>query len=314
MSTRDLQGFPRGWFVVAGAGEVPERGVQRLTAFGRELVMFRGESGAVAILDAFCPHLGAHLGVGGTVAGDGVRCPFHAWVFGADGRCVDIPYAKKIPKQAKVRAWAVRERNGLVFLWHDPAGGEPDWEIPVIPEVGDAGWLPWNLDCIRVRTHPREIVENVADKAHFPEVHGTHVDHFENEYVDHMAIQRTRGIAYPRGGGQDPFSLTATYYGPGYQITEMDGVLKNRLLLAHTPVDATTLDLRFGVMLKVFGADSDKTARFAERYIDNLRTGFHEDLRVWENKQWRDPPLLCDGDGPIGRLRAWYRQFYVEAA
>ena len=33
--------------------------------------------GLVAVIDAFCPHLGAHIGVGGHVEEDDIVCPFH---------------------------------------------------------------------------------------------------------------------------------------------------------------------------------------------------------------------------------------------
>jgi len=46
-------------------------------------------------MDAYCPHLGANLGVGGLVRGDCIECPFHLWKFrGIDGECVNIPYSK----------------------------------------------------------------------------------------------------------------------------------------------------------------------------------------------------------------------------
>lgn len=63
---------------------------------GMNLAVFRGESGRSYILDAYCPHLGANLGVGGTVDGDCIACPFHGWTFnGDDGKCVKIAYAEK---------------------------------------------------------------------------------------------------------------------------------------------------------------------------------------------------------------------------
>ena len=49
--------------------------------------------GVVGVLDAFCPHLGAHLGMGGTVEGNALRCPFHGWEFATSGACTAIPYA-----------------------------------------------------------------------------------------------------------------------------------------------------------------------------------------------------------------------------
>jgi 3-ketosteroid 9alpha-monooxygenase subunit A len=306
---KDLSGYATGWFVIAVADELPAGKVVSMRYFGRKLVAYRGEGGAVHVLDAYCPHLGADLGVGGTVVGDTIRCPFHAWRFGGDGACVEIPYLRpgaKVPPRACIRTWTVREKNGFVFLWHDRFDRPPSYEIPEIVEFGDAGWTGWSHKLMTIRTHPREIIENVADSGHFPAVHGTHLEQFDNEFVDHVAIQRSAGVAYPRGGGSDRFKLTATYYGPAYQVTEMDSFIKNRLVNAHTPIDEETLHLRFGVMLE------KKAAKYAAAYVDNLTLGFGEDVAIWENKLWRDRPMLCDGDGAIGALRRWYRQFYPE--
>ncbi len=305
--------FARGWFVLAWSGELAPGDVQPVQAWGRELALFRGEDGGVGLLDAHCPHLGAHLGHGGKVCGSSVVCPFHAWAFDATGACTDIPYAEKMPKRAATRSWPVVERNGAIFGWHDPASGPPTWDVPVIPEHGADGWTDWATNSLEVKTSPREIVENVADKAHFPIVHGTHVDRFDNVYQDHKATQLTEGVAYPRGGGEDRFKLDATYHGPAFQITDMKGFLDSRLLLAHTPIDEGRLILRFGVLLQETGSAARDQA-FAAGYVDNLTTGFHEDIEIWENKTWRDRPAICDGDGPIGRLRTWYRQFFEEQA
>jgi 3-ketosteroid 9alpha-monooxygenase subunit A len=89
----------------------------------------------------------------------------------------------------------------------------------------------------------------------------------------------------------------------------MDGALQNYMLVAHTPVDHGQLDLRMGVMLKIVG-DRKKTEGYVAHYMKNLKAGFEDDIRIWENKLYREQPVLCDGDGPISQLRRWYRQFY----
>ncbi len=319
MSTREhkrphggLHGFPKGWFVIGWASELKPGDVRPLRYFGKDLVLFRTESGEAVVLDAFCPHLGAHLGHGGVVSGDAVVCPFHAWEFDGTGACTKVPYGSgKIPKKARVDAWSVCERNSVLYLWHDPAGGPPAWEVLAIPELYDEAWTPWYTNKLQVKTHPREIVENVADSAHFPVVHRTDVVAFGNEYIDHMATQRTEGIAVPPGGGKDHFKIEATYYGPAFQVSHMHGVLDSVLLLAHTPIGPNLLDLRFAVSIRKAGARTDQ---FAAMYVDNLTRGFHEDIDIWEHKLYRDVPRLVDGDGPIGRLRTWYRQFYTAPA
>jgi len=244
------------------------------------------------------------------VKGNDIVCPFHAWKFDGVGTCVEIPYASRIPKQARLKSWTLMERNGLVFVWFDPEDGAPDFDIPLLDGYGTPGWSAWEPNILRIATHPREVIENIADKAHFPTVHGTVVDVFENEFTDHIAIQRTAGIAYPRGGGTDTFSLTATYYGPAYMITEMDGVLPSKMLVAHTPIDENSLHLRFGVILPKV-ADDEKMAGFIKAYADNLLIGFREDIQIWENKCYRVRPRLVAEDGPLGRMRIWYRQFYT---
>ena len=62
--------MPFGWFQVAWSDEVPVGTSVPLYYFGRHLVAWRDESGEAHVWDAFCPHLGAHLGHGGKVEGD----------------------------------------------------------------------------------------------------------------------------------------------------------------------------------------------------------------------------------------------------
>src|SRR4029453_871077 len=66
--------FPTGWFIVGFASELAAGQVKRAHYFGEELVIFRTESGQINVLDAYCQHLGANMGVGGTVGGEGICC------------------------------------------------------------------------------------------------------------------------------------------------------------------------------------------------------------------------------------------------
>ncbi|MGH3530990.1 MAG: Rieske 2Fe-2S domain-containing protein, partial [Mycobacterium sp.] len=62
--------FPTGWFIVGFGTDLAAGEVKRLHYFGQELVLFRTESGQLNVLDAYCQHLGANMGVGGTVEGE----------------------------------------------------------------------------------------------------------------------------------------------------------------------------------------------------------------------------------------------------
>ena len=93
--------IPFGWYVVDYADELKPGDVKAVRYFAQDQVLFRTESGEVSMLDAYCPHLGAHLGHGGIINGECIECPFHAWRWKTDGKIGEIPYAKNIPPKAK---------------------------------------------------------------------------------------------------------------------------------------------------------------------------------------------------------------------
>ena len=80
--------MPVGWFQVLFSAELSPGDAIPLHYFGQELVAFRTEDGQAKVVDAFCPHMGAHLGYGirehtgkgPKIVGDSIECPFHGWI------------------------------------------------------------------------------------------------------------------------------------------------------------------------------------------------------------------------------------------
>src|SRR5947209_2381724 len=125
--------MPFGWFKVALPDEVPAGEIVTRRYFGTDVVLWRDDSG-VACHEAYCAHLGAHLGVGGSVDGPCIRCPFHGWAYDREGRNVEIPYADRPNAKACLRAFPVREHAGVVFAWYHPAGDAPKWDLMEVDE------------------------------------------------------------------------------------------------------------------------------------------------------------------------------------
>src|ERR1043166_933974 len=148
--------FPNGWDMVAGAGELPCGGGLPLHYFGHDLVLFRTESGAASVFDAYCPHLGTHLGLGGKVRGENLQCPLHGWRFDTQGLCVEIPFAKKVPPKARANAWPLCERNGVLMVYHHRGGAPPACEVPSIPELSSSEWAAPRRHQRRIGTHLQE--------------------------------------------------------------------------------------------------------------------------------------------------------------
>lgn len=64
---------------------------------GEQVAVFGGTEGQAYVVDAYCPHLGANLAVGGHVVGQSIVCPFHSWqCWREDGKCVRIPMQRKV--------------------------------------------------------------------------------------------------------------------------------------------------------------------------------------------------------------------------
>lgn len=304
--------IPQGWFAVAFSDEVAPGALQRVHYFARDLVVFRTESGEAAVFDAHCPHLGAHFGFGGSVDGEALRCPFHGWQFGTDGRCVAIPYAKRIPQGAKARAWPVRERNGYIFTWFDAEGREPWYELPEWEEATSDAWSTPDHYEWKIATHQQEIGENGVDSAHFRFVHGTrnvpvtetHEDGAFREAWSPIEMKTPRGEV--RGG------IRSHLAGMGFAATRFTGICETLELAATTPVDAENTHVRYAfVQPRVDG--KDPVGGVAAAIIRDIVKQTNEDVGIWENKVHQTRPVLCDGDGPIGEYRRWCRQFYPDA-
>src|SRR5262245_21520613 len=114
MSLQLLPPFPTGWFAIAFSADLVSGAALTTRFCGQELVVFRDSSGRPAALDAYCPHLGAHLGKG-TVCDEGIRCPFHGWLWSSQGRCLEMPYGGRISPGAKTRSWPVAEQDDVIL-------------------------------------------------------------------------------------------------------------------------------------------------------------------------------------------------------
>jgi len=299
--------FSNGWFRVALSDDLAPGELKQLRYFGKELVLFRCQGGTARVFDAYCPHMGAHLGFGGVVVGDSLRCPFHHWEFDGEGKCNKIPYAKRIPPRARINSYRVVEKNGLILMWHHREGAAPSFEIPDIPEMGDSAWTRPDLAHWEVRASWLDMNENCVDQAHFKYVHGTlSIPPTRAEIQGH--IHRAESLFRMRvPGGEGDAKLVTMDYGPGFQIVRITGLIDTILMNSATPIDEERTDVEFCYIVKV--DDDDRKARLAEAVVKDLKQQFDNDLPIWENKVYHERPVLCDGDGPVATYRKWYSQF-----
>ena len=314
--------FARGWHCL-GLSKSFDSTPTRVEAFGRRLAVFRSESGQAHAIDAGCPHMGGDLSLG-EVDGELLRCPYHKWGWKGDGYCGDIPYAKRIPPSARIRSWPICEENHLLFVWNDPEGLEPtdDVIVPREPECFDDSWTDWVLEENLIDINCRELIDNMADLAHFDYVHGVSTTYFQNIFDHHVLTQinhgrNSEGSEYDQGG---EMISRATYYGPAYMVCRMSNEgfgrqHRSMQLVSHVPIDRDHFLLRHGVMIeKIPEMSEEENLAIEAQYVEMTQLSFKQDVEIWHNKIRVDNPLLCDGDGPVTLLRDWYQQFYVDRA
>ena len=319
--------FARGWHCLGLLRDYTDGKPHTVEAFGTKLVVFQGASGKINILDAYCRHMGGDLS-DGEVKGDEIACPFHDWRWGGDGKCKQIPYARRVPPLARTRGWTTLAQDGLLFVWHDPEGGKPTDEvtIPRIEGADSDDWTDWHWYTTVVDTNCREIIDNVVDMAHFYYIHGSMPSYFKNVFEGHIATQYFNGVAredYPAPEGQPKMlgsTSVASYYGPSFMIDDLTyhyetGDQHTVLLNCHYPVSSNKFVLMYGIIGKISeDLPREAATQAAIALGDYIKLGFEQDVAIWKRKARIDNPLLCEEDGPVYQLRRWYEQFYVDAA
>lgn len=138
-------GFTEYWYPLIAVGRVPRRTPVLVKLLGRELCVFRGESG-IAALDNSCAHRGAILSQGKCLFKGTVSCPYHGWTYNGAGKCVAVLSegpASTIPGHASVKSYPVRDIKDIVFVWMgEGQPTDPAADLP--PELFDDDALVLN--------------------------------------------------------------------------------------------------------------------------------------------------------------------------
>ena len=314
--TRDFPfPIPFGWFCVAHPDEVVEGTAVARYYFGRHLVVWRDGARDVHVQDAFCPHLGAHLGHGGTVEDDCITCPFHGWRFDAEGANTEIPYSERTNRKARLRTYPAIERNGVIMAWYHPDPEvEPMWEVPRVAafDDDDTEYSTLFITTHTVDTCWQEMAENGVASAHFRFVHTTaEVPQLEEYTTDfpHSTMRSSQRFPTPRGVMEGRIDTDG--YGPGLSVVSFSGIIDTLNLATTTPIDEGRCQLWFHFRFKTMG-DEKTTRNVGTAFVREVDKQVQEDKPIWEHKAHLVRPALADTDGPFLKFRRWAAQFYAE--
>src|SRR5437016_1578931 len=131
--TRTGPGTPMGalvrqyWIPVVLSSELVAGGrVKRVQLLGERLIAFRAKRGRPGLVGEFCPHRLASLYFG-RVEDAGMRCVYHGWQFGMDGRCLEMPNEPGGGFASKIRhvGYPCEEAGGMIWAYLGPASPPP---------------------------------------------------------------------------------------------------------------------------------------------------------------------------------------------
>ena len=173
--TRVGPGTPMGtllrryWHPVATSYEVAANPVKAVRILGEALTLFRDRQGRLGLIGQRCAHRRVDL-KHGIPEKEGLRCPYHGWMYDASGQCIAQPAegATHFKDSIKLPSYPVQELGGLIwtYLGPQPAPLLPRWDLfveeGVFRQIGTTV-VPCNwLQC----------QENAVDTVHTEFAHG----------------------------------------------------------------------------------------------------------------------------------------------
>jgi len=336
--------FPHGWYKFADSHEFEPGDVRHISCLGKDFVVFRSndEEKKIYVMDAHCPHLGANLGVNSKVIGNCIQCPFHGWEYrGEDGKCTHIPYSKTIPSNAKVHSYHVIEFAHMILVWFHTENQPPNFYPPDLSELSDGSFIYKGTWEAEVEMHIQDFAENSTDYAHFQTLH-TALSFKSLKDFFYISHQVTWKVGGGQGKNEDDPSVDNNLNDKGdnthlcsfkdiAQLHFFNGIKIGPEVTAivtfvgpalvyfrfYTPYGQIFLAKNFlpleGFNQKVtdvWYAQPSVPYLFIKFVLREVHNAFIDDMIVWANKTYSHKALVIKADGPMGKLRRWFKQYH----
>jgi len=111
-------------------------------------------------------------------------------------------------------------------------------------------------------------------------------------------------------GAQDSIRFRVHTYGLGVSVVRYEGRFHTIFQIGQTPVEADTTKISFSILIRNCDEYDLETTEALHAFTEDQVRTFEQDFPIWENKIYRERPLLCEADGPIHEFRGWAAQFY----
>ena len=214
----------RYWQPVVATVELESNPVREVRLLGEDMVLYKDRQGRYGVIDDICPHRRISL-VYGIPEEEGLRCPYHGWMFDQTGQCLEMPAespGSTFPSRVKIRAYPAQEMAGLIFIYMGPQPAPllPRWDLfawdNVLRDVGTAV-LPCNY---------LQVMENSMDPTHTEWLHTA----FANYVLERIGREDLKRTNYRLGeGANSGLTVGNSHEKIGFDEFE-HGIIKRRVV------------------------------------------------------------------------------------
>lgn len=156
------------WYAAAWDHEIGAGTLARIL-LDQHVVFYRDPAGKVVALADRCPHRFAPLSRG-KVSDGVIECPYHGLRFNAAGGCVHNPHGP-IPIAAKVTAYPLLERYGMVWIWMGQAAAADASLLPKFDVIADDEHYAVVKGYLHLDSNYELITDNLLDLSHAQFLH-----------------------------------------------------------------------------------------------------------------------------------------------
>ncbi|UWR20946.1 aromatic ring-hydroxylating dioxygenase subunit alpha [Sulfitobacter sp. S190] len=327
------------WSGLAVTADVPEIGdAKPFTFLGMPLLLLRDKAGAVRVFQNICRHRGMILVAEPRKIEGAIRCPYHSWCYGTDGRLVSTPHVggpghnthKGIDRDT-LGLIEVRSHVWMNVVWINVSGTAAPFEEANADLI--ARWAEFDVPLhhggadsafrLDLACNWKLAVENYCESYHLPWVHpglnsySRLEDHYHIESAGHFSGQGTwvyrqliddAGNRFPDFKGlSDKWDTAAEYISAFPNV--LLGVHRDHAFVIILTPDGPERTVE---NIHLFYADAQTDADLRARNTAQWKEVFREDIFVVEGMQRGRHASGFDGgrfspamDGPTHLFHDW---------
>jgi nitrite reductase/ring-hydroxylating ferredoxin subunit len=236
----------RSWYAVLPSSKLKKKIPKSISFFDYKIALFRDQTGKASALYAYCPHMGADLGVG-KVVGNTLVCPYHKWAFNQEGTCTRIVGKNTTADANHTLSFPLVEKYGFIWIFN---GEKADFPFPEL-KWSEKDHYVLSFPQTVLGCHPHIVGTNNPDFNHLETLHGLQFEGKPQQLQDrHQLLYKYRINFRPKNILDKIFALYAgkTY---AFDIVQHGG--------SNISMDISSTNYEFRTLISLYPTLEGKT-------------------------------------------------------